>query len=615
MADDKENLGLTFALAYARIGWKVLPLHWPIGKNRCSCRKDDCDRIGKHPRYDKVTLEHGVNDATTDPDTIRAWWTKWPKANVGVATGAVSGIVAVDVDPRHGGDTSLKELYRRNVYDGHTTRSITGGGGFHEIWAYPPGGSAIKNKGGVGGLAGLDVRSDGGLIVVPPSVHQTGRKYRWDCPPPKVAPAPMPDWLFKVMAGGPGKTNERNGSYDWDHVFDGIADGNRDNTLFRYACYLRNLNLGRIAVETLVLKAAEACPNPFPPEKALQKVAQAFQYQPADLREVMLDADPTRRYINVKDYWTWAMENTRDDQWIVEGWLPARSTGLVVGKSGSFKSWLTLGLCVAVASGKAFLGKYPVNKPGKVILFQQEDQAMTTIRRLAVLLNVGEVREVKNKDGTVTWEIPIPDRMGGNLLVDSEHLLTFENPSAMAELEEIVTRERPTLVVMDPLNSLVSAKDFMAGAPERMRLLKRLRDRFGTTFIIIHHTSKGDNEGWESIWGSQFLVGWKEFGWRLAKVKGEDATIVERYTKDGREPEQLRVDLEICDYHVEFRVVKVEKGAPVVLEGENRSTRREENRGTVEQLHDQGLSNREIARRTGISERTVARILKGEEPE
>src|SRR6266700_2778202 len=79
---------LDAALTYAqKHGWAVLPIHTPRG-GQCSCGNPTCTSVGKHPR-----TPHGVKDATTDEATIRDWWTRWPDANIGIATGADSGLV------------------------------------------------------------------------------------------------------------------------------------------------------------------------------------------------------------------------------------------------------------------------------------------------------------------------------------------------------------------------------------------------------------------------------------------------------------------------------------------------------------------------------------------
>ena len=94
---DEGKDTLKAALDYAAMGWAVLPLH-AVEKGRCTCGDAGCGSPGKHPR-----TNHGLKDATSDPDTIRAWWAAWPDSNVGVRTGEESGIVVLDVDPRHGG--------------------------------------------------------------------------------------------------------------------------------------------------------------------------------------------------------------------------------------------------------------------------------------------------------------------------------------------------------------------------------------------------------------------------------------------------------------------------------------------------------------------------------
>src|SRR5262249_15398402 len=105
-------------------------------------------------------------------------WTQWPEANIGIATGAISGLVVLDVDPRHGGDESLEQWKTRYGHDFLTTvTSCTGGGGWHLFYTHPGQSMQIKNK--VGLAPGLDIRGDGGYIVAPPSLHASGQRYAW----------------------------------------------------------------------------------------------------------------------------------------------------------------------------------------------------------------------------------------------------------------------------------------------------------------------------------------------------------------------------------------------------------------------------------------------------
>src|SRR5262249_35274927 len=92
LRDEEMLLG---ALALLNQGAPVIPLWWPEGE-RCACGDPACKSAGKHPIGQLVP--HGAQNASKDTDAIKRWWAAYPKANIGVATGRISGIVVVDVD-------------------------------------------------------------------------------------------------------------------------------------------------------------------------------------------------------------------------------------------------------------------------------------------------------------------------------------------------------------------------------------------------------------------------------------------------------------------------------------------------------------------------------------
>jgi hypothetical protein len=145
---------LKAALAYARRGIPVFP----------------CEPGGKAP-----LTYNGFWDATTDSRRLEIWWRRWPDANVGVPTGERSGLLVLDVDPRDGGLESLAELERTGCLLPETARARTGGGGMHVFFGYPAGEEVRSNTGRLG--PGLDVRGEGGYVVVPPS--RTRSAYEW----------------------------------------------------------------------------------------------------------------------------------------------------------------------------------------------------------------------------------------------------------------------------------------------------------------------------------------------------------------------------------------------------------------------------------------------------
>ncbi len=179
------------ALYYASLDWAVFPVHG-TKNGRCTCGNAECPDEGKHPRS-----KHGFKDATTHEAKIRSWWSKWPEANIGIATGAVSGIVVIDVDPAHGGNDSLEAAKKSlgPLSAGPVAR--TGGGGRHLVVAYP--GRRIPSRRGL--APGIDIRGDGGYIVAPRSVHASGETYEWEIPPDKLSAPQLPEtWLEWMRA-------------------------------------------------------------------------------------------------------------------------------------------------------------------------------------------------------------------------------------------------------------------------------------------------------------------------------------------------------------------------------------------------------------------------------
>jgi hypothetical protein len=174
-------------------GVPVFPCHTiRAEEDGCTCGERDCKNAAKHPRTWK-----GVRDATLDPEQVTAWWTRWPAANVGGAVGD-AGYWVLDVDGPAGAASLADWLALRGYTLPPTLTTRTGGGGVHYWWR--TGDRVPRNR--VGVLHHVDVRSRGGYVILPPSLHRSGRRYELvdgaeiGDPPPwlvdLVAPPPPP---------------------------------------------------------------------------------------------------------------------------------------------------------------------------------------------------------------------------------------------------------------------------------------------------------------------------------------------------------------------------------------------------------------------------------------
>jgi hypothetical protein len=166
------------ALAYAEHGWSIIPAAIADKRALVGWRR--------------------WQQAAPDPDQLRAWWRRRPRANPALVTGAVSGVVVVDIDPRAGGDRALAELEQRHGDLPWSAVVETPSGGVHVYLAHP--GGRIANSASRIGL-GVDVRGDGGLALLPPSRRPDGA-YRWALGNPGTVP-PMPDAWAELLRPAP----------------------------------------------------------------------------------------------------------------------------------------------------------------------------------------------------------------------------------------------------------------------------------------------------------------------------------------------------------------------------------------------------------------------------
>lgn len=160
------------ALAYARRGWAVFPLGVQ----------------SKEP-----AVKGAYKAATRDEVQVRRWWQHVPEGNIGLATGAVSGLWVLDIDGPEG-EASFAQLVDEHDEELAETLMASTGKGYHLYWRMPQGAEQGRR---IGVRPGIDIIGGQGYLVAPPSVHPSGRVYRWLNP--EAVPLQAPQWLFDLQ--------------------------------------------------------------------------------------------------------------------------------------------------------------------------------------------------------------------------------------------------------------------------------------------------------------------------------------------------------------------------------------------------------------------------------
>ena len=239
------------ASLYAQLyGWAVFPVEYR----------------GKSP-----LTKHGFKDACKDLKQIDAWWTDWPDAGIGLATGDASGrLIVLDFDEREEkgkhGLTRKEEWEKENGPFPQTVTARTGGGGLHVVFRYHEG-EHWKSEQGLFSDKSIDIRADGGYVVVAPSVHPNGKKYEWINAPENTPVAYIDDNVRAFIQAGRKKETISDGFM----MPESLPDGSRTESLVKLLGSLQSKGLTDEAITAAVRAENTARCDPPLTERELQR--------------------------------------------------------------------------------------------------------------------------------------------------------------------------------------------------------------------------------------------------------------------------------------------------------------------------------------------------------
>lgn len=536
------------------------------------------------------------DESTTDQERIRAWWGKNPKANIGLDCGK-SGILAIDLDTKNGQDGPGN--WDALGYSSDTAMSKTPSGGFHVIYSYS--GKDIGNS--ASKLAqGIDVRGEGGYIVLPPS-SVNGASYEWvdDCAPVR-APDGLIASLRRPIVGPTAPRSVQGNGYGEKalalevQAVAGAPQGNRNHQLNASAFSLGQLVGGGVLGEDEVISVLlDACAaNGLLAEdgerqcrKSIESGLSAGREDPRGVPEKGL-SDAPRMVVEQNAALStarkaWTVDNLFDAEfptprWAVPGLVPAGLTFLG-GRPKVGKSWLALQIAIAVGTG----GKVFDNdvERGKVLFLAFEDSP----RRLKDRL----LKQRCPRGADVTF------------VTEWKHL----QDGGLEDIRGVVERDGYTLVIIDTLaRSLGRADQMDIGVMgEIIGGLQTLAHELDITILALEHHRKPsifNHDPIDDIIGSTGKSAPVDTAIGLYRDK-DGAKLMVR----GRDLEDINLtltwDRETCCWQSEGKTEDVE-----------RSTVRNEIKEALQELDDLGQlpTTKAISEYTGKDQGLVNRELK-----
>ena len=402
--------------------------------------------------------------ATSERNQLQAWADQFPACNWGAVTGPISGIFVLDVDGSPG-KAALK-AYHQQGWKLPETLTVNTGRGRHLYFQWPVG-QTIRNS--AGKLAnGLDIRGEGGYVVIPPSTHSNGNRYAFSNP--DAAITVVPEWLLSLLrepVQGPRLVSSQP---------DGaIAEGKRNDKLTSLAGTMRRKGMAHAAIEAALLEENhQHCQPPLPEVEVRRIAASMTRYVPVP--------SATKQARRPKLVCLSDVEPKPVD-WLWEQYLPKGMLALLSGDPGSGKTYLSLAIAAALSNGRTpYSGQ--AREPVNTLYLSLENSAEHVVRPRFDSLT-GDCSRFQLLQGSISGE----NQQTGTIALSDTDLL-----------EQAIIEAKAGLLIVDPIQSYLGADVDAHRSNETRPVLDglgQLASKYNCCVLLVRHLSK--NSGGRAI--------------------------------------------------------------------------------------------------------------------
>jgi len=292
-------------------------------------------------------------NATTKPSIIRAWWSSKISVDWGVGIAIPKWLTIVDIESTEGFNVL-------SALDCPLPATIVSGARGRHYWYKTEMDTSAYNR--IKPLPEVDFLSNGGLVV-PPSPHPEGFQYKWETPFNLDAIAEAPEWVYTLISQ---HNRESSSRVNLDEMLDGVAEGQRQVSLFRLACWLRSKN--RTITEAMIIVKEIAKKSGYTEQDPARLVERVFgRYEPGKQNANVLN---TPKVWSIKDL---VEQRQGIVPMVVDKLVPFSGLTMVVSDPKVGKSALVAQIAQAIASNTPLWGRYNVTTCG--VLYMDLEQS------------------------------------------------------------------------------------------------------------------------------------------------------------------------------------------------------------------------------------------------
>ena len=425
-------------------------------------------------------------NSTRDPDEMLEYRKNNPSCNIGIRTGIESNLTVIDVDAPKGGIESLRSI--KHLLPEKPTLVVKTPSGFHYYYKYHP--DFIN---GSGYLDGIDIRTEGGYVVAPPSIVTDPDKE----PEPyfdepytmirfaEVQELTMSPELYEIFCNRYTKaTTTESGEItiaakpDWIEVLlNGTDEGNRDTEATRLIGTLKTQNIPTGLARELLYKFADKCSPPLEHSVIDEKLVRLYgniALKTESSEEV--DIFQNMQFLDTAD---WIDEEIPEIDWIVgdndRGLIPRGALVMLTAFPKAGKTTFTRNLALSVARGSKFLGEFPTRQ-GLVLYLAVEEYA--NFVKLAL-----KKQGLTNEDTLLKMKFGMPDKYG------------------IEALDKQIKALKPVLVIIDTVTRMPAARfesgDYFGGSDWLVPYLNMAHDGDDSPAILVNYHSSRNGQALE----------------------------------------------------------------------------------------------------------------------